>query len=439
MFEFSCRSVALAGAALLLALGTPVAAEDTGTIEEIVAILRNEGLIDEATQQKLLVKHASEEQKKKTAGVLGGLEWSGDLRLRHEAFWFDGDATGTPEPDNRYRFRYRARLGFQKQLGDRIRVGMHLASGVGSNRGANVSFGELPDFRPDDIFIDQAWVELQLGDGPVDTRLVLGKVANPFLWRVGLDRLMWDPDITPEGGYIQARQSFGERSELWATLGAFIAKENSGVVGSKSDPKVFVLQLGASRWLTDGIEVGGRVSGYEWRSLDRPFIERAKLFGNLDSAFDGKARIGELSAYARFTAADAWPVLLHGSFERNFTADSALIGGVPTDAEDIAWGAGFEVGDATKNAKLGFTFFRVEANAIVATFADSDVLDGQTNREGFVAYASRKLGPHVELRLTFYDAEEIRSSSPFAGSLPPINSLRGADRRRLQSDLLVTF
>ena len=436
MMQFIARGGAFVGsAALLLLLSAPVAAGDTGTIEEIVAILRNEGLIDEATQQKLLVKHASEQKKKTAAGALWGLDWSGDLRMRHEAFWFDGDATGTSEPDNRYRFRYRARLGFQKQLGDRIRVGMRLASGVGSNRGFNVSFGEQPDWRPDDIFIDRAWVELRLGDGPVDTRLVLGRVPNPFRWSVGLDRLMWDPDISPEGGYIQARKSFGERSELWATLGAFIAKENSGVgvASPKSDPKVFALQLGASRRLTDALELGGRVSGYEWRSLDRPFIDRAKLLGNLDSAFDGKARIGELSAYARFTAADAWPVLLHGSFERNFTADSALIGDVPIGAEDIAWGAGFEVGDATKNAKLGFTFFRVEANAIVASFADSDLLDGQTNREGFVAYASRKLGPHVELRLTFYDAEEIRSSSPFAASL------RGADRRRLQSDLLVNF
>ena len=433
MSQVMGRASAFVGSAVLLwMLSAPVAAEDTGTIEEIVAILRDEGLIDEATQQKLLVKHASE-QKKKTSGVLGGLEWNGDLRMRHEAFWYDGDATGTPEPDNRYRFRYRARIGFQKQLGDRIRVGMRLASGVGSNRGTNTSFGEQPDFRPDDIFIDRAWVELRLGDGPVNTRLVLGKVANPFLWRVGLDRLMWDPDVTPEGGYVQARRSFGERAELWATLGAFIVKENSGAIGSKSDPKVFALQLGASRSITDALEIGGRVTGYEWRSLDRPFINRAKLFGNLESGFDSKARIGELSAYARFTAANAWPVLLHGSLGRNFTADSALIGGVPTDAEDIAWGAGFEIGDATKNAKLGFTLFRVEANAIVANLADSDLLDGQTNREGFVAYASRKLGPHVELRLTFYEAEEIRSSSPFVGSLP------GGDRRRLQSDLLVNF
>ncbi len=441
MFQFSCRGVALVGSALLLVTpSAPVAAEDAGTIEEIVTILRNEGLIDEATQQKLLVKHASERRKnEKTSGVLEGFEWSADLRLRHEAFWFDGDASGTPEPDNRYRFRYRARIGFEKSLGDRIRLGLRLASGVGSNRGTNVSFGEQPDFRPDDIFIDQAWVELRLGDGPVDTRLVLGKFANPFRWRVGLDRLMWDPDITPEGGYVRARKAFGERAELWGTLGGFIAKENSGVVGSKSDPKVFVLQLGASRRLTDALELGGRVSGYEWRSLDRPFIERAKTFGNLESAFDGKARIGELSAYARFTGVDAWPILLHGSLERNFTADSALIGGVPTDEEDIAWGAGFEVGDATKNAKLGFTFFRVEANAIVANYADSDLLDGQTNREGFVAYASRRLSPHVELRLTFYESEEIRSSSPFAGSLPLPNPLRAADRRRLQSDLLVNF
>ena len=304
MSQVMGRASAFVGSAVLLwMLSAPVAAEDTGTIEEIVAILRDEGLIDEATQQKLLVKHASE-QKKKTSGVLGGLEWNGDLRMRHEAFWYDGDATGTPEPDNRYRFRYRARIGFQKQLGDRIRVGMRLASGVGSNRGTNTSFGEQPDFRPDDIFIDRAWVELRLGDGPVNTRLVLGKVANPFLWRVGLDRLMWDPDVTPEGGYVQARRSFGERAELWATLGAFIVKENSGAIGSKSDPKVFALQLGASRSITDALEIGGRVTGYEWRSLDRPFIDRAKLFGNLESGFDSKARIGELSAYARFTAAE---------------------------------------------------------------------------------------------------------------------------------------
>jgi hypothetical protein len=309
--------VFVGSAALLLILSAPVVAEDTGTIEEIVSILRNEGLIDEATQQKLLVKHASEQQKRRTTGgVLGGLDWSGDLRLRHEAFWFDGDATGTPEPDNRYRFRYRARIGFQKQLGDRIRVGMRLASGVGSNRGQNVSFGEQPDWRPDDIFIDRAWVELRLGDGPVDTRLMLGRVPNPFRWSIGLDRLMWDPDVSPEGGYLRARKDLGERSELWATLGAFIAEENSGVLGSKSDPKVFVLQLGASHGFTDSLEVGGRVSGYEWRSLDSRFVDRAKLFGNLDSAFDGKARIGELSVYTRFTAADAWPVLLHGTSRR---------------------------------------------------------------------------------------------------------------------------
>ena len=112
MFQFSCRGVALVGSALLLVTpSAPVAAEDAGTIEEIVTILRNEGLIDEATQQKLLVKHASERRKnEKTSGVLEGFEWSADLRLRHEAFWFDGDASGTPEPDNRYRFRYQARV-----------------------------------------------------------------------------------------------------------------------------------------------------------------------------------------------------------------------------------------------------------------------------------------------------------------------------------------
>ncbi|MEE9279407.1 MAG: putative porin [Myxococcota bacterium] len=431
MLQILARGCAAASVLFILGSGGPAPAAETGTIEEIVSILRSEGLIDEATRQKLLAKHHNEQRRRAavSAGPLSGLEWTGELRLRHEAFWFDGDATGTPEPDNRYRFRYRARLGFQKQVSERVRVGMRLASGTGSARSTNVSFGEQPDWRPDDIFIDRAWAELRLTEGRVRTRLVAGRVANPFQWSIGMDRLMWDPDIAPEGAYLEARTGLGENAKLWATLGAFIAEEKS----VNADPKLFGLQLGGSTRLSDTLEIGGRISGYEWRSLDQDFIRRALDSGNLPSAFDGRARIGELSAYARITANDTWPLLVYGTYERNFTADSALIDGLPTDEEDTAWGAGFELGDAAKIAKLGFAFYRVEANAIVASFADSDFLAGGTNREGFVAYASRKLGPRVELRLTFIDVEEIRSSSPFT------ESLGGADRRRLQSDVLVSF
>ena len=94
------------------------------------------------------------------SGLLRDLEWSGDLRIRNEQFWYDRDLNGV-ERDNRNRFRYRLRFGFKKELNDWLTVGARLASGVASNSG-NVSLGDSSEFNDEDfgndaISIDQAY------------------------------------------------------------------------------------------------------------------------------------------------------------------------------------------------------------------------------------------------------------------------------------------
>lgn len=420
--------------ALCLGMSLPATAAESGTIEEIVAILRSEGLIDAATQQRLLAKQREEQQRHAQVdkGPLRGVEWTADMRLRYEATQFA--ANGLPAPEDRYRFRYRARLGFEKQLGERLRAGLRLASNVSSGdtggaRGTNVSFGEQADFAPDDLYIDRAWVDFELYDDEVSVHLVAGRLANPFRWDAGPDKLTWDPDINPEGGYLRAQMAIGRDARAWAKLGAFVIDELAG----SSDPTLLALQVGSSVRLSRRIELGSRLSGYDWRSLDSSFVARALAAGNLASAFTGRARIGELGAWARFATRADWPLLVYLNVQRNFTAESAVLGGVPTDEENVAWTTGIEIGDARKIGRFGLAWFRAEANALVANFSDSDLLDGQTNRQGITAYAARRLTPHVELRLTFYDAHEIESTSPFAASLG------GADRRRLQTDVLFSF
>jgi hypothetical protein len=113
------------------------------------------------------------------------------------------------------------------------------------------------------------------------------------------------------------------------------------------------------------------------------------------------------------------------------------VGAVDVDDEDMAFGAGFEIGNASKLVRFGLGYFRVEANGVVAQFTDSDALEGFTNREGLVFFASRKLTASSELRLTLYDAEEIRDRGGPMG--PFAMSLVNADRKKAQVDLLFAF
>jgi hypothetical protein len=407
------------------------------TLEEVLQILAERGIIDETQHARLVAKAQSGEggSHDVAAQLLDGFEWSGDLRLRYETFWYDKDSSGE-DRDNRYRFRYRARLGFKKKLTDRFKVAMRLASGTHDptsdpdrareNRTTNVTLGDEEDFDYDPIYIDRVYAEFLLPEtSGIASKLHGGKIPNPFIWKHGKDFLVWDKDVNPEGFAFMAQRPLSERTRLFFNVGYFIADENA----TSKDPKVTAAQLGGTTRLSDDIEVGLRFSAYEWRSLDDDFVTRAGARGNLPSAFDGGATIGDVGAFARFTSWDAWPLELYGTFVKNFEADSATIGGISVDEEDEALGLGFELGSSKKWVKLGVGYFRLEANSVIAQFTDSDLFDGLTNRRGWLLYASRRLAPGVELKLEFFDSDSIKNSTPFQ------TSVGNGDRKRFRTDI----
>jgi len=188
-------------AVLWLTLSPLAIADETNAIADIVAILQQKGLIDAATGEEILAKEERSEAKRAAAtpavaagsSLVEGLVWNGEFRLRDEQFWYGRAFGGTADDNNR--FRYRARLGFTKQVNPWALVGFRLASGTGDYRSTNVSFGEQSNWSPYAVYIDRAYGQFTLPDPGgigLSTTLTAGRISNPFIWKSSLDKIVWD-------------------------------------------------------------------------------------------------------------------------------------------------------------------------------------------------------------------------------------------------------
>jgi hypothetical protein len=308
-------------------------------------------------------------------------------------------------------------------------------SGSGcDHRSTNRSFGSGTDFNMDSVCIDQAYAELAVPGRflpeSMTVKTIVGKQANPFLWKNGKDILIWDNDIMPEGVGFQVAGMPTEALSLFGNAGYFVSDEN----GSEKDPHLVAVQGGFGLAASEDIELGGRASYYGWNSVTDAFLTTTNQTGSLiTGAHD--YNVVELASYVRLKSIEGWPILFYGQIAQNLDAESPA--GV--DDEDLGWGAGVEVGDK-KLIMLGAGYYHIEANATPAQFTDSDLFDGFTNREGFLVYASRELFKNTELNLTLFSGEEIEDDDAFdLDVLFPDEGITSAERFRLQTDLVIKF
>jgi len=415
-----CAAVAMASFA-----GTPAGAGEP-VVGEVLEILRERGIIDEAKHAELVSKNQAYEEENR--GLLGRIEWTGDFRARLENFWYDRDDTGS-DRGNRTRGRYRLRIQGKAKINDYTKVVFRIASGTQEIRSTNKSFGHGNDFDPDGLFIDRAYVEFKapktwLGESTSVTSMV-GKTKNPFLWKNGKDYMLWDHDINPEGAALMLGHRLSENVRTYLNAGYFIMDENS----QSKDPHVTGIQGGADIAVSEMLDVGMRGSFYSFASLDPAFFNRNSLLG---AVTDDDYRVFELAGYLRYDGVEDWPMLMFGHYARNL--DAGQVSSAIDSDEDTGWGVGVEVGDKKKYVKLGFGYYALEANFFPARFTDSDLFDGLTNRKGFTVYGSRQILPGTDLNITLFQSNELRSGLPeFA------RSVRNADRLRIQTDIVVKF
>jgi hypothetical protein len=428
----------------LIWLPAPARAADPEptVVEEILGVLTERGLLDAGEHDRMVARY--HQQEKERSSLLPRIRLTGDLRVRGEGFWFDEDATGQTA-SSRFRGRYRLRLGADAEVQPWLLAHFRLASGEDDNRSSNTSFGRPDeDFDPDPIFLDRASIELRAPEGRLpfgaDASLEVGKVPNPFVWKATRDTLLWDNDIMPEGLAGRLTAEIARGLSGFANAGYFILDENT----STRDPHLAGVQLGGAWEASEVLTVGARATFYAFRSLDEDFVLRGvdgtggstAAAGNIvDGLTSSSERIhvGELGAYLRWAGCERWPVALFGHLSRNFSARASEL--FPdAGEEDLAWSAGLQVGDKAEIAALGVAYYWLEANAFPSQLVDSDTLDGTTNRRGFAFTGTRELVRNADLQLTLFWSDEIEDALPAFEE-----SVGGADRLRLQTDLVVGF
>ena len=425
------------------------AAEETNAVEDIVNVLQQKGLIDEATGDEILAKQERSDAKRAAAtpavgqgpSLTEGFVWSGDLRLRDEQFWYGRAFDDTTNDTNR--FRYRARLGFTKQVNPWALVGMRLSSGTGNYRSPNVSLGESSNWAPWSIYLDRAYAQFALpdpGDIGLTTTLTAGRIANPFTWKNSLDKIVWDEDINPTGFALTSTISPAEGTKLFATVGYFVEL----VQACCTSAKVFGFQAGGSTTLAEKLVAGARATYYDWENVtsDPNFASGSQNAGNLPTAFDQDAHVGESTVFVNWGGIEGWPAVVWGTVAYNFSADAGIVDGVRVGPDQTAYGYGIELGDPKGFFLLGVEYSHIPANSVLGLYTDSDMFDGVTNREGFGVYLVRELAVNTEFKLSLWEGEPIKTTGTTAGSGPYSISTtadESANRKRLQADVNFKF
>ena len=138
----------------------------------------------------------------------------GDFRLRDQVNYrkIPGGTTVSGDKDLRQnRGRLRARLNFEDQINDKVKVVVGIATSGGTARSNNYTFGgakangdgvtNQDSFGKPEIILNKAYAVYTPNNM---ITLMGGKMDNP-IWEPAGASFLWDPDITPEGGSIQVQ------------------------------------------------------------------------------------------------------------------------------------------------------------------------------------------------------------------------------------------
>lgn len=367
----------------------------------------------------------------KEVSILSKLKFSGDLRLRFEPFW-GGGADTAPAPQDRYRERYRLRFNVNTDITDDFAAGFSLASGdLGDPISTNSTETGFYTRKP--IAVDKAFGLYHPHYFKAFT-LTAGKFAYTWV----RTELTWDNDLNPEG----ASEAFA-----WDWKERFI--DHFGLVAFQTP--LFEVSGGPDTYMAGGqIQTGWRLASplkftadvayYDFQNADTiaqnqgqtpangsatqgitnagggNFGFSASSLSNNFGVIDGKrvfaSKYGIVDALARLdwdTGNERWPVYALLDFAQNTEAcgnlEAFIVADVTPPTCDPHQRHGYwtelKAGQTKNKGDLlvGYTFARIERDAVLSAFDMSD-LRQPTNVLEHRVEAYYQAYPHVQVGVT---------------------------------------
>jgi hypothetical protein len=346
------------------------------------------------------------------------LNWYGDFRYRYE--YIDDDSAAS----DRHRNRIRARLGLEAKVNDEWNLGFRLATSEGDSGGDPVSTNQTLDgsFSKKPIWLDLAYLNYH-PSRVKGLNVVAGKMQNPF-YAVGKNQLIWDSDLTPEGGAFLYGLPWGEKTSLHFAGGGFWVNEES----TGGDTYLLGLQGYLKHQISKSTYLLGGAGFYDYchirgeEALSNEWKGTNDFFGNTRGPGNVFASdYDELELFAEFgTQVGPLPVAVFADYVVNTEAVA--------DDEDTAWLLGAIINRAKDPGSWQFEYDyrQSKADAVVGQFSDSDFIGGGTGGKGHRFSFTYVLTRNVAPSLTYF-ADQYWGRNG------------NEDYRRLQADIALKF
>ncbi|MDD3642330.1 MAG: putative porin [Candidatus Krumholzibacteria bacterium] len=324
--------------------------------------------------------------------LAGAAEWhekiklGGDFRHRYEMIQDES------KDADRHRWRIRARLGLTAAVADEVKAQVQLASGGDDPVSTNQTMSDA--FSTKALGLDLAYFTWspKAFEGFSFTG---GKMKQPFA-AVQKTELVWDGDLNPEGMAVSFERGMNETFDVFVNGGWFSIVERS----SSNDTWLAGGQAGFTVKASEDLHLmaGGSYFSYENIKGTGPLYDDS-FFGNTseddggEDVFANDFRLfevlGEIGMKIEKVALTAY-----GSYVNNTEADSLNTG--------YLFGASVRHGKGKGAFSLYGNYRKVEADAVIGAFADSDFRGGGTDGSGVELGVSYALADKVSLDGTYF-------------------------------------
>jgi len=268
---------------LFIFLGTGLSY--AGEIDILLQKLVEKGVLTPGEAQQIKTETQEQVKKEIAQGKYSGLpQWvqntkfKGDFRLRYQYDYAKKLPANNQVPrDGQHRARIRLRAGLESKVNEKLKFAFGLATGSTTDpRSTNQTLGQSSTKKS--IVLDYAYAQYS----PVKwATLFGGKFKIPF-WEPG--DLIWDTDITPEGGAVALSHKLNSNTEIFAHTGVFIIGE---AANDESDPTMYSVQTGVTHNVKEWISLKGAISYYGFTGVTNKSLTNSAGTNTLNSAGTG--------------------------------------------------------------------------------------------------------------------------------------------------------
>jgi hypothetical protein len=416
----------------------------SSSVDALIQKLEDKGILTSQDAVQLKGEIASKEQDSMQASFknqipdwVSGLKISGDFRLRDQIQRRKVPLAAGASNLDRNRGRFRARLNLEDQINDKVKVGLTLATEGGSDNGTlansrsnNVTFGgnggtNSGDFGKPYVAIDKAYVTYTPNQY---ITLTGGKFANPF-WEPA--SLLFDPDLTPEGGVITLQKKLNDYITPFATNAFLVLKDASpstAATGFRTDPYMFVSQEGIKGNLTEklyykvagsyyGVSNPHRVMLDNALGVNTPSAASASFYAYDYTLVGGAMDLGINDPFGEMLPSfiNIPQVGVFGQYFQNVAtgvkqSSAYMMGGYMGNSAINGWGTW----------KIQSYYKVLERDSWLDAFPDDDFYSGDTDTKGWRSQLDVGLAKNVWFTMSYFYTDVFKhfGSGAFSKSAP---------------------